>query len=117
MIDNKVVPLATPPKAASVAAAGTLVTGWADAGAFVNMLAVCGVDAGAGTPALTFEQATSSAGAGAKALSAWSGGTFDGTNKNIEVTNDPAALDVAGGFKATCARPRPSPAAPARSPR
>lgn len=98
MIDNKVVPLATSPKAASVAAAGTLVTGWADAGAYSKMLTVCGIDAGAGVPTLTFEQATSAAGAGAKAL-AWSGGTFDAVGKSTQVTNDGAALDVAGGFR------------------
>lgn len=97
MIDSKTIPLGTAPKAASVAAAGTLVSGWVDAGAAAFVHTVVGIDAGAGTPALTFEQATSSAGAGAKALAGFSGGTF--ANNRIEVTNDPSKLDVAGGFR------------------
>ncbi|MCI0571346.1 MAG: hypothetical protein L0Y66_11380 [Myxococcaceae bacterium] len=96
MIDKSMIPLATAPKAASVAAAGTLISGWCDAGAYSAIHAVVGKDAGAGTPALTFEQATTAAGAGAKAL-AWSGGTL--ATDRIEVTNDPAKLDVAGGFR------------------
>lgn len=96
MIDKSTIPLATAPKAASVAAAGTLVSGWVNAGLYRSIHTVVGVDAGAGTPALTFEQATSAAGAGAKALSAWSGGTY--ASNKIEATNDPEKLDLAGGF-------------------
>jgi hypothetical protein len=98
MIDQKNIPLGTAPKAASVAAAGTLVSGWLDASLYRKVHAVVGIDAGAGTPTLTWEQATDTAGAGAKALSAFSGGTF--ANNRIEVTNDPEVLDVANKFKA-----------------
>jgi len=99
MIDQKLIPLGTLPKAASVAAAGTLVSGWMDASLYRKVHAIVGTDAGAGTPALTWEQAKDTSGTGAKALSAFSGGTYDVTNKNIQVTNDPDLLDVANGFK------------------
>lgn len=96
VIDKKVIPLITAPKAASVAAAGTLQSGWFAVGGHADIHSVVGIGSGAGTPALTFEQATDGSGTGAKALSAWGGGTF--ATDRIEVTNDPAKLDIAGGI-------------------
>lgn len=85
------------PKVGSVAAAGTLVTGWVDVSLQQNIQAIVAIGSGAGTPAITWEQATSAAGAGAKSL-AWAAGTF--ATDRIEVTNDcGATLDLAGGFK------------------
>lgn len=98
-LDNKQVPLLALPKAASVAAAGTLQSAWFDTGGSESILCVVGIDAGAGTPALSFQQATDNAGTGAKALSGWGIGTYDATNKNIMVNNDPALLDVANKFR------------------
>ena len=93
-IDSDTIPLAVAPKAASVAAAGTLVTGWVDVSLYTSIAAVVGVGSGAGTPALTWEQANTSGGGAAKAL-AWNEGTFD-TN-SIEVSNRCVGLDV--GFR------------------
>jgi len=87
--------LADAPKAASVAAAGTLASGWIAVGGYGAVHTVVGIGSGAGTPAITYEQATDSGGTGAKAL-AWDAGTF--ATDRTEVTNNPNALDVAGGF-------------------
>ena len=97
MIDVGNIPIAVAPKAASVAASGTLVSGWFDSALYCAVHALVGIGSGAGTPTLTFEQATAAAGTGAKALDAWSGGTFD--TDRIEVTNQVAGLDVAGKFR------------------
>ena len=96
MIDKGNIPMAVAPKAASVAASGTLVTGWFDSSLYCAVHALVGIGSGAGTPTLTFEQATAAAGTGAKALD-WDGGTFD--TDRIEVTNQVEGLDVAGKFR------------------
>lgn len=94
MIQNS--KLAAPGKSASVADTGTLVSAWFDASGYEEIQATITKDAGAGAPALTWEQATSAGGAGAKALG-WGGGTF--ATDRIEVTNPVAGLDIAGGFR------------------
>lgn len=97
MIDKGLIPMvAGTPKVGSVAAAGTLVTGWVDCSLQQNIQAIVAIGSGAGTPAITWEQATSSGGAGAKAL-AWGAGTF--VTDRVEVTNDCGVLDLAGGFR------------------
>lgn len=97
-IQAGMIPLAAgTPKVGSVAAAGTLVTGWVDLSLYTHLHAICAIGSGAGTPAITWEQATSSGGAGAKAL-AWGAGTF--ATDRVEVTNDTGmTVDMAGGFR------------------
>ena len=80
----------------SVVAAGTLVSGWIDASQAHRIITLLMAGAGGGTPALSFRQANTAAGGGAKAL-AWSAGTL--ASSRIYVDNDPAQLDVAGGFR------------------
>lgn len=80
----------------SVAAAGTLISGWLDTANAHNVAVLLTIGAGGGTPALTFDQANTAAGGGVKAL-AWSAGTI--ANSRVYVDNDPAKLDVAGGFR------------------
>ena len=96
VIDKKVAPVAGL-ACASVAAAGQLQTGWADAAAYNGLLVCCVTGAGGGTPALTFSQATDAAGAGAKALTALDAGTF--AANIVQGFVDPARLDLAGGFR------------------
>lgn len=83
-------------KAASVAAAGTLVSDWVDAASYSRLQAVVGKDAGAGTWAVTWEQATSNAGAGAKALSGYAGTQ---ANNRTQIDVDASALDTNGSFR------------------
>lgn len=80
----------------SVAAAGTLVSGWIDVSQAYNIAVLLLVGAGGGTPALSFRQANTAAGGGAKTL-AWGAGTL--ASSRIYVDNDPADLDVGGGFR------------------
>ena len=84
----------------SVAAAGSAQSGWMDAGSCINVHTEINLGAlGGGTVTATWEQATTSAGAGAKSLSAWTGGSSATNNANISVDNDPEKLDIAGGFR------------------
>jgi len=84
-------------------AAGALTTGWIAAGKFHKLLALIqtGVLGASATVDAKFQQATSSAGAGAKDVT---GAAItevvkaSGDNKNVAINLDPAQLDVANGF-------------------
>lgn len=80
----------------SVAAAGTLVSGWFDVRQAPRIRALASIGAGGGTPALSFAQANTAAGGGSKALSGWSIGAV--ANARIDVDNPSDKLDQNGGF-------------------
>lgn len=82
----------------SVAAAANAVSGWIDASIGPDFIARANLGAlGGGTVTLSFEQATTSGGAGAKVLAG--GGASAVDNANIEVDLDVGTLDHANGFK------------------
>lgn len=84
----------------SVAAAAHVNSGWVDAGQCINILTEVNLGAlGGGSVALTFEQATSSGGAGAKALSTFTGAVSAVDNTTAEVDNAPEGLDADNGFQ------------------
>jgi hypothetical protein len=80
----------------SVAAAGTLQTGWIDTRKAPRWRLRCKVGAGGGTPAFTYQQANTSAGGAAKALAAWGAGTYSAPL--LEVENRGDQLDLLNGF-------------------
>lgn len=94
-LDSKVAPVLSH-KAASVADTGTLVSDWVDAASYSRIHAVVGKDAGDGAYALTWEQATASAGTSAKALSGYAGTE---ANARTEVSVDSSALDINNRFR------------------
>jgi hypothetical protein len=84
----------------SVAAAANAASGWIDAGAAPDWLTVMNLGAlGGGTVTLSFEQANTSVGGGAKALSAWTGTSSATDNATAMVNNDAGLLDHANGFR------------------
>lgn len=94
-IDKGHIKLAAAPKAASVAAAGTIDSGYFKVSDYRGVFTVVGVGSGTGVPAVTYLQASASDGTGEKALS-WSAGSL--ATDRIEVMNDPAQLDINNGF-------------------
>lgn len=98
-ITSVLVPVKAQINPQSVAAAGHANSGWVDAGQCINILTEVNLGAlGGGSVALTFEQATSSGGAGAKALSTFTGGTSAVDNAKMEIDNAPEGLDAENGF-------------------
>lgn len=89
--------------APSSQAVGALTTSWVPVGKFHKLLALIqtGVLGAAATVDAKFQQATTSAGAGAKDIA---GAAITqvvkatGDSKNVAVNLDPSQLDVAGGF-------------------
>ncbi len=80
----------------SVAAAGTLVSGWFDVRNAIRIRTMASIGAGTGVPALSFAQANTAAGGGSKALASWSTGAV--ANGRIDVDNPVNQLDQNGGF-------------------
>ena len=84
---------------ASVAAAGTASTGWIKADEAARYLTRVNLGAlGGGTVTLTFEQANTAGGGGAKALSAFTGASSAVNGTQLEVENDVTKMDHANGF-------------------
>lgn len=88
----------------SVAASGTLSTGWFDAQGLTWLYAIAKMGVGDGTTALKFEQSTVAAGSnpkdctGALASTAAFGATDDGAAYTMEGIAE-QCMDVAGGFR------------------
>lgn len=89
----------------SVADGGTINGDWFDVSKYESIM-VIGNAGALGTNAFTvdFQQATSSGGAGAKSLAAWSGGALSVSDSAFQLSFDPALLDINNGFKWVRAR-------------
>lgn len=82
----------------SVAAAGTASSGWVDAATALRLVAACGVGAGTGSAAFTWEQGDSSSGGNAKAVTG--PGTLTLLTTEHGCTEVKAEqLDLANGFR------------------
>lgn len=100
-IKKAVIPLAGKISPALYAAEDVGASGWVPVANFKSVMTIA--QAGlldSGALALTFEQAMNDdpEGAESKALSAWTGGTLSADGGDLVVDNDPAALDINGGF-------------------
>jgi hypothetical protein len=80
----------------SIAAGLSANTGWFDVRNGTRIRALVAVGAGGGTPAISWQQANTAAGGGAKALPAWGVGTF--ASSRIDVDNPQPQLDLNNGF-------------------
>jgi len=80
----------------SIAAAGNQQTGWIDVRPYPSIRCLVMTGAGGGTPAMSFQQANTAAGGGAKALAGWAVGSY--ANAAIDVDNPSDKLDKNGGF-------------------
>lgn len=98
LIDKSIIPLRAF-ASSSVAASGTQVSGWIDLADIQALHSVFFVGSGAGTPLVTWQQATSNAGAGAKSVN-FSVGTFASSKNEVTIALQSASnLDLAGGFR------------------
>jgi hypothetical protein len=101
-ITSALVPLKAQIAPQSVAAAGNATSGWVDAKDAAALLAVANLGTlGGGTVTMSLEQATTSGGAGAKAVTGFTGvaSAVDNTQivSDIEIT--PALLDGDNSFR------------------